>query len=223
MNDRRTPMTRSLLLALGLGSAGALASVGTATGAPGAASAAPAMAASQRYPFDPACPWGRISDGKGLLVRCLSEEETRRLLGASGEPSGAPDAPAPSAHDPAGEPSGAASPEPAPGGEKVSVQIGPVTVDEGKLPLAEKRLQAARSRIAQCFDAGGLRADQGEVVVRFLVRARGRAEGVSVARRTRVTVKAARCVADVIDRRWVGQPEGSQVPGSVVIRVSRSK
>lgn len=34
---------------------------------------------SRRYPFDPACAWGRLSDGRGLFVRCLTKEEAERL------------------------------------------------------------------------------------------------------------------------------------------------
>ena len=36
----------------------------------------------RRYPFDPACPWGRIADGKGMLVRCIDERESRTLAKA---------------------------------------------------------------------------------------------------------------------------------------------
>src|SRR5689334_18441827 len=43
------------------------------------------------YPFDPVCPWGRIADGHGLLVRCLESGEARGLLAP------APAAPAPEA------------------------------------------------------------------------------------------------------------------------------
>ena len=33
----------------------------------------------RRYPYDPACPWGRIGNGKGIIVRCLSEAEAQAL------------------------------------------------------------------------------------------------------------------------------------------------
>jgi hypothetical protein len=32
-----------------------------------------------RYPFDPLCPWGRISDGHGMIVRCLGAAEATAL------------------------------------------------------------------------------------------------------------------------------------------------
>ncbi len=34
---------------------------------------------AQRYPFDPACAWGRVSNGRGLILRCLTREESERL------------------------------------------------------------------------------------------------------------------------------------------------
>src|SRR3954466_16117152 len=60
------------------------------------ASGETADALLRRYPYDPACPWGRISNGKGLIVRCLTEPEatglrTGTLPGAA--PSAAPSTP----------------------------------------------------------------------------------------------------------------------------------
>src|SRR6187551_745159 len=43
------------------------------------ASGETADALLRRYPYDPACPWGRIGNGKGLIVRCLSEAEAQGL------------------------------------------------------------------------------------------------------------------------------------------------
>src|SRR3954471_4871816 len=43
------------------------------------ASGETADALLRRYPYDPACPWGRIGNGKGLIVRCLSEAEAQAL------------------------------------------------------------------------------------------------------------------------------------------------
>src|SRR5690349_21825499 len=54
-----------------------------------AAAQAPAAAPDAhpaRYPFDPVCPWGRISDGHGLLVRCLESSEARGLLAPPATP-----------------------------------------------------------------------------------------------------------------------------------------
>src|SRR3954468_15538548 len=53
------------------------------------ASGETADALLRRYPYDPACPWGRIGNGKGLIVRCLTEAEAQALRAGT--------APAPSA------------------------------------------------------------------------------------------------------------------------------
>lgn len=162
-----------------------------------------------RYPYDPACAWGRISDGKGMLVRCISQAESQRLAEAKGAPRKEGEAKAE-------EKPGAAEPEQPPAQEKpdekssappVQVTLKEIRVDEGTLPNAIKRLSTVKARYEACVqDNGGLQAALGEVSVRFLVRERGRAEGVSVAKRKGVSEAAAKCVADVVDRRLVGQP-----------------
>src|SRR6187551_1368921 len=43
------------------------------------ASGETADALLRRYPYDPACPWGRIGNGKGVIVRCLTEAEAQAL------------------------------------------------------------------------------------------------------------------------------------------------
>ena len=49
------------------------------------ASAQDRTEAARRYPYDPVCSWGRIADGHGVLVRCLTEGEATQLT----EPSAA--------------------------------------------------------------------------------------------------------------------------------------
>jgi len=68
---------------------------------------------------------------------------------------------------------------------------------------------------------GGLSGKTGEVSVRFLVRAKGVAEGVSVAKRTNLSKEAAQCVAEVIDRRRVGTPESPMVGATVLVKFSK--
>ena len=48
-----------------------------ATGAVAVAEAEDALL--KRYPYDPACAWGRVGNGKGMVVRCISEEEAKSL------------------------------------------------------------------------------------------------------------------------------------------------
>jgi len=165
---------------------------------------------TSRYPYDPACPWGRISNGKGMIVRCITRPEAEQLYARTSPPTGS-GAPAASA-------AGSAA-VPPPADQALAVQVGPVQVDEGKLPEAEKKLSAPKDRYAECVaKMGGLSGPSGEVHVRFLVRARGRAEGVSVAKRVGVSPEAARCVAEVVDRRLVGIPEAPMVGATVIIK-----
>ncbi|HEX7671574.1 MAG TPA: hypothetical protein VF395_18400, partial [Polyangiaceae bacterium] len=103
-------------------------------------------------------------------------------------------------------------------------EVGPVLADEGALPDALKNLKKPKDRYAECVDRnGGLTADRGEVELRFLVQGKGRAEGVSVKKRHGLGEAAAKCVADVIDRRYVGYPEAPAVGASVVVSITKKK
>jgi len=202
-----------------------------------------------RYPFDPVCPWGRIADGQGLLVRCLERHEAQGLLAAAAAPAlnAAPAALAATSSSTAGaaEPgpaarAAAAAPEataqalsgrnpalttpPTPPRStrvyrKVSVkEVGAAQADTGELPEAQPQLRKVHERYAQCVsNNGGLEGAQGKVTLRFLVRERGRAEGVSVKERQGVSLAAAKCVAEVVDRRYVGYPAAPIVGATLSI------
>ena len=193
-----------------------------------------------RYPFDPVCSWGRIADGRGLLLRCLERNEAQGLLAAAPAP-GANAAPVAHAVTPSGTAGattaaaeGAAqalsgrnpaltAPPLAPRGSKVyrkvSVrEVGAAQADTGELPEAQPQLRKAQERYAQCVSSnGGLEGVQGKVTLRFLVRERGRAEGVSVKERQGVSLAAAKCVAEVVDRRYVGYPAAPIVGATLSI------
>jgi hypothetical protein len=182
----------------------------------------------RRYPYDPACAWGRIGNGKGLIVRCLSEAEAQALragtvaaLPASVAPSAsaaATSAPAVVAPDETPEADAGA---PSANDEKLDVAIGPVTADSGELGVG--KLGAPKDKYVKCInDNGGLKEATAEVQVRFLLRAKGRAEGVSVAKRIGVTTEAARCVSEVVDRRFVGVPDAPIVGATVTIKFSKA-
>lgn len=180
----------------------------------------------RRYPFDPACPWGRISNGKGMIVRCLTEDESSAVLRKLAAPAGAPVAPAAPPSAAGGAPPTAAPAAPVAGTaavtpEELSVTVGPIVADQGELSVT--KLSQPKSRYAKCVsDFGGLATKSGEVHVRFLVRSRGIAEGVSVAKRVNVSAEAARCVSEIVDRRRVGPPEAPLVGATVVIRFDRT-
>ena len=176
--------------------------------------AAPRAAAS-RYPYDPVCEWGRLADGRGMLLRCLTRAEAASLKGA-GSAAAAP----PAARAPAG--TSDAAPAPSSANERLVVTVGPVQAEHGQLPQAVSKLKRAEDRFLACVrDNGGLTRKEGEVHVRFLVRERGRAEGVSVAKRRSLSAAAAKCVADVVDRRSVGLPEAPLVAATLVVKFER--
>ncbi|HVZ30841.1 MAG TPA: hypothetical protein VG963_00360, partial [Polyangiaceae bacterium] len=186
-----------------------------------------------RYPFDPVCPWGRLADGHGVLVRCLEAREAQNLTAASAHASPAASTPAPSvavSPKPAGSVPAlsASAPNPAahavaaapqPHARHVSVkEVGPAQADTGELPEAQHQLAKVRDRYVQCVDTnGGMDGGTGQVTLRFLVRERGRAEGVAVKDRRGVSLAAAKCVAEVVDRRYVGYPAAPIVGATMTI------
>src|SRR5215207_2879231 len=75
----------------------------------------------RRYPYDPASLWGRVANGKGTIVRCLSEQEATQLsTTVNALPAVPATPPAPAPMTPQGTTSGSAAagvmlaPEPAP-------------------------------------------------------------------------------------------------------------
>lgn len=204
----------------------------------------------RRYPFDPACPWGRVNNGKGMIVRCLSEDEADKLIdhtplaqstprapagsatpGAPGEELASPPSPqsatapaaakAPSGKPPEAPTSGAGSSGTSAGSpETIEVTVGPIRADRGELSVS--KLQQPKARYARCVaEHGGLRDRSGEVHVRFLVRSEGIAEGVSVQKRVNVSAEGARCVAEIVDRRRVGAPDAPLVGATVVVKFDK--
>src|SRR5690606_29834311 len=150
-----------------------------------------------RYPYDPACAWGRIANGQGMLHRCISKDEAQSLLQQSPSELAAtgtlPTAPP--------EPEVKEAPPRA-----FTLTVGPIEAEEGEMTVGA--LDKPVDRYRSCIEEnGGLEAAQGKIIVRFLVRAeRGRAEGTELDSFEGVSKKAAQCVASVVDRRRVGTP-----------------
>jgi hypothetical protein len=175
----------------------------------------------RRYPFDPACPWGRIANGKGMIVRCLGDQEAAALAKVPD-----PNAPVPASASSGAAPASSAAPvasAAAPsstGSGDFNVTVGPLVADKGKLDVA--KLAQPKDRYKRCvLDNGGLKGDSGEVQVRFMVMTKGIAEGVTVHKRMNVSTEAARCVADIVDRRRVGTPEEPMVGATVFIKFGK--
>lgn len=211
-----------LLLAIDRSPLAAAETPALAAAKPGVPTAHEAQATSAanpaRYPFDPVCPWGRLADGQGILLRCLERAEVQALLGTlPARATGAAPAAAVAAAAPAGSapltgpavtgPAAAPPVRPAAYKNVMVQQVGPAQADTGELPDAQAQLRKVQERYAQCVEeSGGLERAEGRVTLRFLVRERGRAEGVAVKDRQGVSLAAAKCVAQVVDRRYVGYP-----------------
>lgn len=154
-----------------------------------------------RYPFDPACPWGRLANGKGMIHRCLTEDEARRIATSQNASTAGPSAATPAS---TAAPSETPSETPAP--KDFSITVGPIRAAQGDITVG--KLGKPLDRYRACIvENGGLEAQKAKIVVSFLVQAeRSRAEGVEVVKVAGVSKKAATCIADVIDRRQVGTP-----------------
>jgi hypothetical protein len=182
---------------------------------------------------DARCAWGRLSDGKGALVRCISKEEAAWLMlktplaaapdaGAARSPE--PPSPPRDTADAGREKGDGASPVPPsePAEPRAAIEVVRVDADEGTIPGALEKLRVPKDRYLECLERhGGLFRSDGELHIRFLVRQRGRAEGVHVVRRRSVSEAAGKCIADVVDRRRVGAPTAEMAGATVVFTFSR--
>ncbi len=200
-------------------------------------------ATEARYPYDPACPWGRVANGKGMITRCITETEARTLAAGRAPaapatpakaPATAPTTPAQTTSAVAAAPQSPTTPTPTPveppvtppegapvtGAAPVKIEVGPILPEEGELGLGA--LHKPLDKYRACVEEnGGLSGKSGEVQVHFLVRGeRSRAEGVEVTKVRGVSQKAARCMADIVDRRRTGTPTAPMVGATLVIKIS---
>jgi hypothetical protein len=120
--------------------------------------------------------------------------------------------PDPPAHEepPSPEP----EPEPEPPAKPPTVTLSEPQFINGDVPKIASILRRTSKDVAQCVAShGGLGASAGKLRVQFLVRARGKAEGVEVLERKSVSKDAGRCVQKLLKNKWVGMP--SQDPTGV--------
>lgn len=157
-----------------------------------------------RYPFDPACPWGRLSNGKGMIHRCLTQGEAEDLA-RKDESAKAPVVEKKTDEKAAVNAEAEKKAKPSPPRE-YNLDVGPIEADKGEISIG--RLDKPLDRYRQCIDTkGGLSDKNATVVVKFLVRGEQQlAEGVSVDSFKGVSKAAADCIAEVVDRRKVGAP-----------------
>jgi hypothetical protein len=183
---------------------------------------------------DARCPYGSLEDPHRGFVRCLAQGEKSPIM--TDDDAGTGDGAAPDAGD-GGAPSGsagdagssdgaapdAAPPAPAPASPP-SVEMKPPKFENGDVPKAEKALSGAKllDAIAKCVgDAGGLSGKTGSLKVEFLVRARGKAEGVEV-KPQNVPQAAAQCVRTLLKNRTIGIPSADPTGVTVIYNLKSS-
>jgi len=205
--------------------------------APGADPRASADGAADGGP-DGGCPHGSLEDPHHGFVRCLEPHEK----GADWlPPASQPDAPAdagPDAAPPPSSPSADAgppdsgtvvaapapepTPAPAPPGPPPIVEVKPPSFMSGDVPKIDQKLEKLSDKIAQCVaDNGGLTAATGTLKVQFLVRVRGRAEGVEVVSSKGISDQAAECVRLLLKNRAVGTPSDDPVGVTVTFALKK--
>jgi hypothetical protein len=185
------------------------------------------------------CPHGALEDPHRGFVRCLQASE-RDAGWLPPPPQAEPQPPDAGVEGPgdAGPPAndaGAAPPAPqvtvpAPKEEKPApgppplVAFTPPKFEGGEVPRAEKFLNGVLDGMGKCVaDNGGLKADKGTLKISFLVRARGRAEGVEVASAKGIGTEAANCIRLLLKNRSVGAPSADPVGVTVTFTLEKTK
>ena len=164
----------------------------------------------------PRCPYGELSDPHRGFVRCLAPDERD-----AGWLPPAPQPSPPQAADVAD--AGAKDPTPPPAvpsvvGPPPLVDIGAPKFENGEVPRTEKALTKAASEIARCVaEHGGLTGATGTIKIQFLVRNRGRAEGVEVLSAKGVSAEASACVRVLLKNKPIGPPTADPVGVTVTI------
>jgi hypothetical protein len=142
-----------------------------------------------------------------------------------GEPGGAgeakPSEPSPGEAPPDAEPPAEPPPEPekkkaaAPG-----VSASPAKARGGKIKSLDSFIARHRHRVSRCaVESGGLEESKAELAVEFLVRGRGRAEGIEVDAKKGASAALARCVRAALKDQWVGVPDADPVAVSFWYRL----
>jgi hypothetical protein len=157
---------------------------------------------------DKQCPWGRVGDGQGKLLRCLSEDESREVAKSAkaGKVAGTSKQAVPSA-----------------GPSAVAAVVNGVVFEGENIASAKGNLASAVTDYQNCVAGhGGLRHGAGDVRIRFHIDARGLARDASISRRRFISVRAAQCVAEIVEHRFVGVPKSKASIGTAVIHFERN-
>lgn len=104
------------------------------------------------------------------------------------------------------------------------VSVVSVSFQNSEVPRAQASLERLASKeLSACASENGGVEGQGSVELKFLVRARGRAEGVDVGRARNVPPAVASCLASTLSRRPVGAPSEEPVFVTVALKLVEEK
>lgn len=162
---------------------------------------------------DGGCPYGSLEDGHRGFVRCLTADEVDGGTPDAGDASPPPPDAAP--------PSDAAPPPPPPAPVvKPGVVVEAPKQEGGEVPNLDKVLNKLADDFATCVvSAGGLTAKTGQIETQFLVRARGKAEGVEVLKVKGVSETVSPCIQGLLKNKRVGIPTADPVGVTFVINL----
>ncbi|MBI5533175.1 MAG: hypothetical protein HY898_10690 [Deltaproteobacteria bacterium] len=194
------------------------------------APAAPAPAASNA---GLTCYYGKEVDGHSGKERCLAPEEldpplhilvdTRTLAEELGMLHGPePESDAGAGASDAGEDEDGGDDGETSGGYKARVVS--VSFENGAVGRAQGSLKKLAKKMADCVvDEGGLKSQSARLKLMFLVRARGRAEGLIVASARNIPPKVVRCITKVIENQPVGTPSNDPVGVTALIELKEKE
>jgi hypothetical protein len=151
---------------------------------------------------DGGCAYGRLEDPHRGFVRCLNPDEAD----AGWLP------PSPQA-----EPSDAGAAPPTEGVAPI-VEMGEPSFESGEVPKIDKFLKGVEDGIGKCIAKhGGLSGSAGKMKISFLVRSRGKAEGVEISGAKGVTGEAKECIRLLLKNKNVGAPSAEFVGVNVTV------
>lgn len=167
----------------------------------------------------PRCPYGSLEDPHRGFVRCLTPEE-RDAGWLPPPPQKDPAQRDPAQQDPPADDAGAAKPA----AIAPAVEVGAPKFENGQVTRVEKVLGGVAGDVGKCIaDHGGLTGATGSLKVQFLVRARGRAEGVEVLGVKGVSAEAGECVRKLLKNKAIGAPSADPVGVTVVFSLKAAK
>jgi len=154
---------------------------------------------------DPLCPWGRLSDGHGKLVRCMLSDETHSVTQNSSRETAARSVPTRTETP-----------------SDVTAAVTSVVFEGESIASAKQNFASAVPDYQTCVaNNGGLRHGAAEVRIRFHVDAHGLARDASVSRRRFISVQAARCISRVVTHHLVGPPKSKSTVGTLLIQFTK--